>query len=66
MLDRVLGAAWRARGGDMDISQVLLIVGALVVIVLAVFARSFLRQKVYQQMNQPGKKKSALQKFFGW
>jgi hypothetical protein len=50
----------------MDVSQVLLVVGAVVLIVVAVVARGWMRQKVYQQMNQPGKKKSAIQKFFGW
>ena len=50
----------------MDVSQLLLVVGAVVVIVAAVVARIFLRQKLYQRMNQPGKQKSALQKFFGW
>lgn len=39
---------------------------AVVVIVAGVFARAWMRRAVYAKMNQPGKKKSALQKFFGW
>lgn len=30
------------------------------------YARRAMRRAVYQKMNQPGKQKSALQKFFGW
>lgn len=48
------------------IAQVLLLVGGLALIVVAVVARGWMRQKLYQQMNQPGKKKSAIQRFFGW
>lgn len=50
----------------MDFTQILEIVGAVALIVVAVVSRRLLRRKVYQQMNQPGKQKSAIQKFFGW
>jgi glucose uptake protein GlcU len=48
------------------VQDVILGVAAVVVIVAGVFARAWMRKAVYEKMNQPGKKKSALQKFFGW
>lgn len=50
----------------MNLSQVLVIVGMVILIVLLMYARRAMRRAVYQKMNQPGKPKSALQKFFGW
>ncbi len=48
------------------IQDAIYVVGALVVIGVAVAARTWMRRAVYAKMNQPGKQKSALQKFFGW
>ena len=48
------------------VENALIIVGCIVVLAGAVSARVWMRRAVYQKMNQPGKQKSALQKFFGW
>ncbi len=48
------------------ILNVLLIVALVAVVVLLAFARMWMRRAVYNKMNQPGKQKSAIQKWFGW
>ncbi len=49
-----------------SILNVVLIVALVVLIVLLAFARRWMRRAVYVKMNQPGKQKSAIQKWFGW
>jgi hypothetical protein len=48
------------------IQNILYGVGGIVLIGAAMAARVWMRRAVYAKMNQPGKQKSALQKFFGW
>lgn len=49
-----------------SILNVVVIVALVILIVLLVFARRWMRRAVYNSMNQPGKQKSAIQKWLGW
>jgi hypothetical protein len=48
------------------VQDTLYIIGGVALIAVALVARVWMRRAVYAKMNQPGKQKSALQKFFGW
>lgn len=49
-----------------SIVNILVIVGLVILMALLVYARTKMRRAVYNKMNQPGKQKSAIQKWFGW
>jgi hypothetical protein len=49
-----------------SIVNILVIVALVALIVVLVYARRQMRRAVYNKMNQPGKQKSAIQKWLGW
>jgi hypothetical protein len=49
-----------------SVINVLVVAGLVILIGLLAFARRWMRSALYDKMNQPGKQKSAIQKWLGW